>query len=396
MLTLRSSSALGLAGAFSIASIACTSSSPLVAPPCAAPHASASAAPIAPIAPSSAPSNAETPNTDDTPALAQVIDEAKRANKPIFVEMSATGCVPCHDLEKGALSDPSVIAAIGAYRAQRYDAMVGNGVDAAEKLSVNEFPTLLVLAPDGTEIARVDDRDAAPLAATLKKLAPIAAKGALDSARMANETDAYTLYLGARVAQNSSDRDAAEALFIRARDAADAAKDATVGTAARFALLRWDARRDDLRRHRAMILAFADRYPSSTDAITAKAQTADVTDDAHLAITANDPLAFPAPPARSGMMGAAPPPEMMALMQLEKRISSDIVAKCSSAPRTMEQTQEMVRLAIDGGHVTRALLLDPEAAPAFKSCIEGIAQSTADIPSDFGAHFVLSVVFAVK
>ncbi len=82
--------------------------------------------------------------------------EAAESGKLIFVDAYAVWCGPCKWMDKNVFTDP----AVGTYFNQhfinyKFDMEKGEGPDFARQYRVRAYPTLLFIAPDGTEVHRV-------------------------------------------------------------------------------------------------------------------------------------------------------------------------------------------------------------------------------------------------
>lgn len=82
--------------------------------------------------------------------LPQVFAKAKELNKPVFVDVFATWCKPCHYLDDVVFADSALIEYINKhFVSTQLDAEVGEGIAFAEKYLVGAYPTLLVFSPEG-------------------------------------------------------------------------------------------------------------------------------------------------------------------------------------------------------------------------------------------------------
>ncbi|MBC8145197.1 MAG: thioredoxin family protein [bacterium] len=84
-----------------------------------------------------------------------VLAEAKRTNKPIYLDAYASWCGPCKALKR----DIFPRADVGAYFNATYinyslDMEKGEGIDLAKKYNVTSYPTHLYFDPDGTLVHR--------------------------------------------------------------------------------------------------------------------------------------------------------------------------------------------------------------------------------------------------
>ena len=81
--------------------------------------------------------------------------------RPVMIEFSADWCVPCHELERSTFSDRRVVAAAASFEAFKVDLTRYNSAEAdrwRKQYAIRGVPTVLFLAPDGTEVrgARVE------------------------------------------------------------------------------------------------------------------------------------------------------------------------------------------------------------------------------------------------
>jgi thioredoxin-like negative regulator of GroEL len=87
--------------------------------------------------------------------FAQLLEEAKATNKPIMIDVYATWCGPCQEMDKSVYSRQDVADATAKFIAVKLDGERGEGAEVDAKYNVVGFPTVLFLHPDGTEIDRV-------------------------------------------------------------------------------------------------------------------------------------------------------------------------------------------------------------------------------------------------
>jgi len=83
---------------------------------------------------------------------------ARSEGKPVFIDSYADWCIPCKELDKLTFSTPEVVAASRSFVCLKAD--LTDGKDEAvkafyKKFNVRGVPTLIFLAPDGTEVAEV-------------------------------------------------------------------------------------------------------------------------------------------------------------------------------------------------------------------------------------------------
>ncbi|MDI9635704.1 thioredoxin family protein [Kamptonema cortianum] len=79
-------------------------------------------------------------------------DMAKSQGKRLFIDFEATWCGPCKTMDELVYTALDVVEAASGVVAVKVDGDVRK--DLAEKFSVGAYPTMILLAPDGTEIRR--------------------------------------------------------------------------------------------------------------------------------------------------------------------------------------------------------------------------------------------------
>lgn len=85
----------------------------------------------------------------------EVLAEAKRQNKPVFVDIYTTWCGPCKLMAKQAFPDAKVGEKFNAsFINYQIDAEKGEGIDVARKYAVNAYPTSLYISANGDLIHR--------------------------------------------------------------------------------------------------------------------------------------------------------------------------------------------------------------------------------------------------
>lgn len=81
------------------------------------------------------------------------VSVAKRSNRPMLLDFGASWCGPCKKLEANTLRDKDVAYYVETgFIAVKIDG--DQSPQLAEKFKVKGFPTLIILSPDGREIAR--------------------------------------------------------------------------------------------------------------------------------------------------------------------------------------------------------------------------------------------------
>lgn len=106
--------------------------------------------------------------------LPDALAEARKSNRPLFVDFRADWCSICRELEENVFPHRDVAPLLSEYVLVRIDATKNEGEPARllKQYSVLGLPTLLLIRPDGTELEDlriVGDIRAADLAATLEK-----------------------------------------------------------------------------------------------------------------------------------------------------------------------------------------------------------------------------------
>lgn len=84
-----------------------------------------------------------------------VLAEAKRQNKPVFLDIYTTWCPPCKRMAREALPSPAIGARFNVHFINyQLDAEQGEGISVARRYSVSSYPTSLYIAPNGDLIHR--------------------------------------------------------------------------------------------------------------------------------------------------------------------------------------------------------------------------------------------------
>lgn len=90
----------------------------------------------------------------------EVLSEAKRVNKPVFIDVSTTWCKPCKLMKKEAFTDKRIATFFNTnFVSYEIDAERGEGKFIAGEYGVTGYPTLLFVLPDSTLIWRSDGYD---------------------------------------------------------------------------------------------------------------------------------------------------------------------------------------------------------------------------------------------
>ena len=81
--------------------------------------------------------------------------EAKRQNKPVFVDVYTNWCPPCRRMAREAFPDPKLGKTYNArFINYQVNAESGEGIDVARSYAVASYPTLLYVAPNGELMQR--------------------------------------------------------------------------------------------------------------------------------------------------------------------------------------------------------------------------------------------------
>jgi tetratricopeptide (TPR) repeat protein len=208
------------------------------------------------------------------PPIQKVLDEAAAAKKPVFLDVYTTWCGPCRRLATEVLPSPQVRRALGAWRVQRYDAERGHGIDVARRFEVDRYPTLLVVNPDGVEIARIREQSVEGLSRALDEWAPLAATR-LDGDGGGKESDAAAMLVRGVVLDHQGRGDQARALYDLA-EAMDPEDARGLASRAAFRKLRLEVSRQFVRNRAGALLGFAGKYPGTELAARALAAVAQV------------------------------------------------------------------------------------------------------------------------
>ncbi|WP_254448803.1 thioredoxin family protein [Spirosoma rhododendri] len=84
-----------------------------------------------------------------------VLAEAKRQNKPVFVDIYTTWCGPCKLMAKEAFPNPKVGEKFNtSFVSYQIDAEKGEGIEVAKKYAVDAYPTALYVSASGDLIHR--------------------------------------------------------------------------------------------------------------------------------------------------------------------------------------------------------------------------------------------------
>ncbi|UFH53949.1 thioredoxin family protein [Spirosoma sp. KNUC1025] len=84
-----------------------------------------------------------------------VLAEARRQNKPIFVDVYTSWCPPCRRMAREAFPNPTVGAKFNEhFISYQVDAEVGEGAELAKRYAIASYPTALYFIPSGEVVHR--------------------------------------------------------------------------------------------------------------------------------------------------------------------------------------------------------------------------------------------------
>ncbi len=83
------------------------------------------------------------------------MDRAKAEGRPLMVDVFATWCGPCKELDAKVFQSPGAEEALSAFVALKVDAEAGEGPAFVERHHVVGYPTVLFLDSQGNEIDRI-------------------------------------------------------------------------------------------------------------------------------------------------------------------------------------------------------------------------------------------------
>ena len=83
------------------------------------------------------------------------LTEAKRQNKPLFVDVYANWCPPCRRMAREAFPNSKVAEKYNSrFVNYQLDAEAGEGINVARAYAVTSYPTLLYVSPNGELMQR--------------------------------------------------------------------------------------------------------------------------------------------------------------------------------------------------------------------------------------------------
>ena len=91
---------------------------------------------------------------DQSGDFASALARAAKAKKLVFIDFYATWCGPCKMMDRTVYTDSSVAQVAASFVNRKVDAEKGEGIALAQRYRINAYPTLVVVDPTGTEVAR--------------------------------------------------------------------------------------------------------------------------------------------------------------------------------------------------------------------------------------------------
>jgi len=97
------------------------------------------------------------------PSFEVALKSARTVHAPLVLDFSMTGCAACRQFESTILTSPDVKEAIKRVHLVHYNISEDTAArDAAERLSVHAFPTVVVVGDNGRERVRMEGFPAGP------------------------------------------------------------------------------------------------------------------------------------------------------------------------------------------------------------------------------------------
>ncbi len=85
-----------------------------------------------------------------------ILQKAKRENKPIFMDCYTVWCGPCKQMDAQVFTNPEVAAYFNeAFINVKFDMEKGEGIELKNRYGISAYPTFLYINPDGEVINRI-------------------------------------------------------------------------------------------------------------------------------------------------------------------------------------------------------------------------------------------------
>lgn len=199
------------------------------------------------------------------PRFEELLSRTRKTGKPIFLDIYTQWCGPCRNLERNVFPRPEVQAALARYEFVRYDAEHGPGVAVAERFSIEAYPSMLALTPDGDLVESAFSQDPYELATHLHEIYPVArTRGPLTPKEAARRPqDAGLSFLaGLALLRDREDTQKALALLRRA-ESADPGNRGGIAALAAQVLARIEGAQKPAAEQAELLASYARRYPTA-------------------------------------------------------------------------------------------------------------------------------------
>jgi thiol:disulfide interchange protein len=85
-------------------------------------------------------------------SVPEALKEAKRTNKPVFLDFAAEWCGPCQLMKKNTFTDKKVIAELRKWISVHVD--VDQQEKVARQYGIEAMPTMIIVNPSGSAVAK--------------------------------------------------------------------------------------------------------------------------------------------------------------------------------------------------------------------------------------------------